>query len=132
MGPVEVHNVLILRVVPVIGHEIRVIAHRRKIAAAANPGKLKFGPAAFELARAIRSRDAQYIETDILAEPSLLRIGPLLREAEIGIHNEVWLERVSRAESRAVSFTVSAAGVTAAANRPSLSPCRLENCGREI
>src|SRR2546430_6619452 len=130
MGPVEVHNVLILRVVPVIRHEIRVIANGRKILGAAV--KLKFGPAAFELARAIRSRDAQYIETDILAEPSLLRIGPLLREAEIGIHNEVWLERVSRAESRAVSFTVSAAGVTAAANRPSLSPCRLENCGREV
>src|SRR5207245_1294995 len=93
MGPVEVHNVLILRVVPVIGHEIRVIAHRRKIAAAANPGKLKFGPAAFELARAIRSRDTQHIETDILAEPGLLRIGPLLRKTEIGIHNEVRLER---------------------------------------
>src|SRR5207253_3724286 len=132
MGPVEVHNVLILWVVPVIRHEIRVIANGRKIAAAANAGKLKFGPAAFELARAIRSRDAQYIETDILAEPGLLRIGPLLREAEIGIHNEVRRERVGRAESRAVSVSVSVAGVTAAANRPSLSPCRLENCRREV
>ena len=132
MGPVEVHNVLILRVVPVIGHEIRVIAHRRKIAAAANPGKLKFGPAAFELARAIRSRDTQYIETDILAEPGLLRIGPLLRKTEIGIHNEVRLERVGRTESRAVSFTVPVAGVTAAANWPSLSPCRLKNSRREV
>src|SRR5256884_2025777 len=132
MGPVEVHNVLILRVVPVIGHEIRVIAHRRKIAAAANPGKLKFGPAAFELASAIRSRDTQYVETDIRAEPGLLRIGPLLREAEIGMHSEVRLERVGRAESRAVSFTLPVARVTAAANRPSLSPCRLENCRREV
>src|SRR5438552_17076664 len=132
MDPVEVTSVLILRVVPVIRHEIRVIANGRRICAAANGAKLKFGPAAFEPARAIRSRDTQYIETDILAEPDLLRIGPLLREAEIGIHNEVRRERVGRAESRAVSFTVSVAGVTAAANRPSLSPCGLENCRREV
>src|SRR5205823_14519680 len=102
MGPVEVHNVLILWVVPVIRHKIRVNAHGRKIAGAA---KIKFGPAAFELASAICSRDTQYIETDIRAEPGLFRIGPLLREAEIGIHNEVRLERV-RSEERRVGKEV--------------------------
>src|SRR5215472_14276951 len=129
MGPVEVHDVLILWVMPVIRHEIRVNANRRKIVGAI---KIKFGPAAFELASAVRSGDTQHRATDIRAEPGLLRIGPLLGEAEIGIHSEVRLERVGRAESRTVSFTVPVARVTAAANRPSQSPGRLENCRREV
>src|SRR5215469_2480752 len=129
MGPVEVHNVLILWVVPVIRHKIRVNANGRKIAGAA---KIKFGPATFELASAIRSRDTQHRATDIRAEPGLLRIGPLLGEAEIGIHSEVRFERVGRAKSGAVSFAVPVAGITAAANWPAQSPRRLKNSWREV
>ena len=111
-------DVLRLRVVPVVRHEVLVHADRGEVL------ELERGPAALEQARAVGARNAQHVAPDVLAEARLLRARSLARPSEVRVHEERWAEDVGAHHGDPVGVAVAVPGVAAAADRLARRPRR--------
>src|SRR5207247_2884871 len=94
LDPVQVHHILILRIVAVIRHEVVVNADGREFTTAV---KVHLREAALERARAIRSGNAQYIQADVLTYVRLFGCRSLLGKAKVRVQDKVGRERVRAA-----------------------------------
>ena len=102
---------------PVVGHEVVRDSQAGEITIFSL--EMERGPAAFELAGTIGSGNSQHLQSNVFAEAGLLRCGPLVRPAEVGIHEEFGSEGIGAHDCEPVGVPVPVPGVAAAADRRS-------------
>ncbi len=125
LDPVQVHHVLILRIVAVVRHEVVVDADGIEAV------EVHLREAALKLARAVRSGDAQYVQADVFADVRLLGGRSLPCKAEVCVQDEVGRERVGAANRGAVRFSMPVARIAATPDRPA-EQFRAENGRRDV
>src|SRR5574337_1625190 len=107
--PVEVRDVLGLRILPIVGHEVVVNAH------GGEAFDVKLWPATLEGPSPIGSRDAEHVGAYVLSQPRLLRGGALTCPAEVSVHDEGGSEGVGAHDGKPVGIPVTLTGVAAPA-----------------